>query len=264
MVSSLWLTVVKPRSLSSSLRDLHCMAMNAPSTRRRATTSTPTSRAVESGKTPARWGQSAHRQAISTSHALIKGATSATTVSSHFPSLSCGFISAVLASAASIMARSWSVGMGASSSSDGIIQAVILPARRRERKPRFRNSPRSSAPRAGASTMNLTQRREGAKGAKMRLLRCYSRFSPSHSRFLPRHSRESGNPDGLPHEIKYKQQPADPFSLYGFIGVGLDFRRSGGHRNLGDMGKGEPSQPSEIKYGLKPADPFSLYGRRLG
>ena len=32
-------------------------------------------------------------------------------------------------------------------------------------------------------TRNLTQRREGAKGAKMRLLRCYSRFLPRHSRF---------------------------------------------------------------------------------
>ena len=37
--------------------------------------------------------------------------------------------------------------------------------------------------------MNLTRRHKGAKGAKMRLLRCYSRFLPRHSRFLPRHSR---------------------------------------------------------------------------
>ena len=42
-----------------------------------------------------------------------------------------------------------------------------------------------------AGTMNLTQWREGAKGAKMRLSRCYSRFSPRHSRFLPHHSRFS-------------------------------------------------------------------------
>ena len=45
----------------------------------------------------------------------------------------------------------------------------------------------------------MTQRREGAKGAKMRLLRCYSRFLPRHSRFSPRHSRESGNPEGFRH-----------------------------------------------------------------
>ena len=52
-------------------------------------------------------------------------------------------------------------------------------------------------------TMNLTQWREGAKGAKMRLLRRYYRFLPRHSRLLrhhsrllPRHSRESGNPEG--------------------------------------------------------------------
>ena len=85
-------------------------------------------------------------------------------------------------------------------------------------------------------TINLTQRREGAKSAKMRLLRRYSQlyplipdFTPSflilsphsqlhpvipdfhpvtpdlspsspiyppHSQFSPRHSRESGNPEG--------------------------------------------------------------------
>ena len=69
--------------------------------------------------------------------------------------------------------------------------------------------------------------------------------SPRHPRLLPplflpsppRHSRESGNPESPPPEIKYKSQPADPFSLYGLTGVGLAFRRSGGHRNLGDMGK---------------------------
>ena len=79
-----------------------------------------------------------------------------------------------------------------------------------------------------------------------------------------RHSRERGNPEGSPSEIKYKQQPADPFSLYGLAGVGFDFGSFSRCWNLGDAGDGEPSQPSEIKYELKPADPFSLYGRRLG
>ena len=71
-------------------------------------------------------------------------------------------------------------------------------------------------------------------------------------KIAPRHSRESGNPRRLqsssPPEIRYKSQPADPFSLYGLTGVGLAFRRSGGHRNLWRRGEGEPSQSSEIKY----------------
>ena len=44
-----------------------------------------------------------------------------------------------------------------------------------------------------ADTINLTQWREGAK---MRLLRRYSRFLPVIPALSPRHSRESGNPDG--------------------------------------------------------------------
>ena len=59
--------------------------------------------------------------------------------------------------------------------------------------------------------------------------------------------RGVGEPSQLP-EIKYESQTTNPFSLYGLTGVGLAFRRSGGHRNLGDAGKGEPSQPSETKY----------------
>ena len=47
-------------------------------------------------------------------------------------------------------------------------------------------------------TMNLTQWREGAK---MRLLRCHSRFSP-------RHSRESGNPEGWELCLCYPHPPS--------------------------------------------------------
>ena len=50
----------------------------------------------------------------------------------------------------------------------------------------------------------------------------------------------------------------------GVTGVGLAFRRSGGHRSLGDEGEGEPGRPSEIKCKQQSTDPFSLYGRRLG
>ena len=63
-----------------------------------------------------------------------------------------------------------------------------------------------------------------------------------------------------PSEIKLESQPADPLSLYGLTGVGLAFRLSGGHRNLGDMGKDEPSQPSEIKYEFEASGSSLLYG----
>ena len=89
-------------------------------------------------------------------------------------------------------------------------------------------------------------------------------LSPVIPALYRRHSRERGNPEGSPREIKYEQQPADPFSLHGLAGVGFDFGSFSRCWNLGDAGDGEPSQPSEIKYELKPADPFSLYGRRLG
>ena len=68
-----------------------------------------------------------------------------------------------------------------------------------------------------------------------------------------------------PSEIKYKYQPADPFSLRGLTGVGFEIRLS--PPSFPRKRESRWSQPRplyEIKYELKPADPFSLHGRRLG
>ena len=40
---------------------------------------------------------------------------------------------------------------------------------------------------------------------------------------VTRHSRESENPEGSPHEIKYKQQPADPSPFMGLQGQVSEF-----------------------------------------
>ena len=94
-------------------------------------------------------------------------------------------------------------------------------------------------------TMNLTQWREGAKGAKMRL---YCAVIPDLSPVIPAKAGIQAVAIKLAIQNQARIKPADPLSLHGLTGLGLDFRRSGGHRNLWDAGKGEPSQPSETKY----------------
>ena len=116
------LSIGLPRPSASSLRALHCMAIYLRSERRNATMSMPVSPAVEPGRFASLYGQPPQLQACSMSHSRMSGATRTTRSSSHFPSVPCGLISRISAIAASIIPRSSSVGMSASSSI-GIIQA---------------------------------------------------------------------------------------------------------------------------------------------
>ena len=116
------LSIGLPRPSASSLRALHCMAIYLRSERRNATTSMPVSSAVEPGRFASLYSQPPQIQACSMSHSRMSGATRTTRSSSHFPSVSCGLISAISEIADSIIPRSSSVGMSALSSI-GIIRA---------------------------------------------------------------------------------------------------------------------------------------------
>ena len=120
--------------------------------------------------------------------------------------------------------------------------------------------------------MNLTQRREGRKDAIIAPL--FPIFTPSFPRkresirlkpsppdaiiaplfpiFTPSFPRKRESrrlPPCSPPEIKYKYQPADPFSLYGLIGVGFEIHLSPRHsRESGNPeGAAKPASRNQVQ-----------------